>query len=419
MGTRVLHVLDHSLPLLSGYSTRSHHALRAQAQWSVEPVAVTSPKHGPSAGVEQIDGVTYYRTPAESSRLAGQIPAAAEVRLMQRLGARIREIAAEHNCQVLHAHSPVLNGIPALRIARRLGVPVVYEIRAFWEDAAVDHGTHRENSGRYRLIRALESWLMRRVDAVGVISAGLAAEVAGRGVPATKIFHIPNGVDTQLFRPAPRDPELVERWGLEDKIVIGFIGSLYRYEGLDLLLQAWAKIAPDLPGACVLLIGAGEAAASLHAEAKRLGIESRTIFAGSVPHAEASRCYSVCDVLVYPRKSMRLTELVTPLKPLEAMAAGRAVVASDVGGLRELIRDRDTGMLFPANDPDGLAHVLTEVVRSADLRAALGQRARRSVCLEREWKSLVKVDLDVYDRLIVGDSRRWKPAVLARGQGTV
>lgn len=412
---RVLHVLDHSLPLLSGYSTRSHHALRAQLQWSVEPVAVTSPKHGSAAGVEQIDGVTYYRTPAAASAFADRIPVGRELRLMQRLGARVGEVARQHDCELIHAHSPVLNGIPALWVARRAGIPVIYEIRAFWEDAAVDHGTHREDSARYRLIRAMESWLMRRVDAVGVISAGLATEVAGRGVPTAKIFQIPNGVDTQLFQPAPRNRELVQRWGLGEKVVIGFIGSFYRYEGLDVLLRAWAQVAADLPGACVLLIGAGEATASLRDDAKRLGIESRTIFAGSVPHAEVSRCYSVCDVLVYPRKSMRLTELVTPLKPLEAMAAAKAVVASDVGGLRELIRDRDTGMLFPAGDADALARVLTEVVQDSDLRSRLGESARRHVCLEREWRNVVKADLDVYARLINGTRAGRQPSALVHG----
>ena len=417
--TRILHVLDHSLPLLSGYSTRSHHALRAQLHWAVEPVAVTSPKHGPAAGAEEIDGVTYYRTPAIAANFAARIPAGAEVRLMQRLGARVRQVARQHDCQVIHAHSPVLNGIPALWVARRTGVPVVYEIRAFWEDAAVDQGTHRENSARYRLIRALEGWLMRRVDAVGVISAGLAAEVASRGVDPTKIFQIPNGVDTQLFQPAPRDPELVRRWGLEDRIVIGFIGSFYRYEGLDILLQAWAKVASDLPRACVLLIGAGETTASLREDATRLGVGSRTIFAGSVPHAEASRCYSVCDVLVYPRKSMRLTELVTPLKPLEAMAAGKAVIASDVGGLRELIRDRETGILFQAGDPDALAQALVEVAQSADLRSALGQGGRRSVCQEREWKDLVKADLDVYARLANGHGTGSEPSAQPTGKDAV
>jgi len=406
-GTRVLHVLDHSLPLLSGYSTRSHHALRAQLEWKLQPLVVTSPKHGPAAADDRIDGVPYLRTPAIPHHVATRIPGGNEIRLMQRLAARVGQAARQHHSQILHAHSPLLTGFPALWVARRLAVPVVYEVRAFWEDAAVDHGTHRENSMRYRLVRALETLLMRHVDAVGVISKALAAQVESRGIPVAKIFHIPNGVDTDVFRPAARDVELSRQWDLADRVVIGFIGSFYRYEGLDILLQAWARAAADLPNAQVLLIGAGEATASLQADAKRLGIDSRTIFAGPVAHREVNRCYSVCDVLVYPRKSMRLTELVTPLKPLEAMAAGKAVIASDVGGLRELIRDRETGMLFPAGNVDALAEVLRQVVRRADLRSTLGDAARHHVCAEREWKEVIRVDLETYARLLNGnDSTR-------------
>jgi PEP-CTERM/exosortase A-associated glycosyltransferase len=398
----VLHVLDHSLPVLSGYSTRTHHVLRAQLRSGLQPVAVTSPKHGAAAGQEQIDGVTYVRTPAMPGGVVDRVPAGSELRAMRRVAGRLTQVAGERRSQVLHAHSPVLNGFPALWVGRRLGIPVVYEIRAFWEDAAVDHGTHREGSARYRIIRALETLVMRRADAVGVISEGLAAEVLRRGIAADKIFHIPNGVDTEVFRPMRRDSELEARWDLAGRTVIGFIGSFYRYEGLDLLVQAWAKIADDLPNAVLLLVGAGETVDSLRADAQRLGVEARIIFAGSVPHAMVTRCYSVCDVLVYPRKSMRLTELVTPLKPLEAMAMGKAVIASNVGGLRELIHDHDTGLLFPAGDPDALAQVLREVVRDAALRAKLGAMGLTTVRQQREWTQLVRIHADTYARLLNG-----------------
>jgi len=330
------------------------------------------------------------------------VPILAEAQLMRQLAARVRDVVRQEQVQVLHAHSPVLNGIPALWVARRAGIPVVYEIRAFWEDAAVDHGTHREGSLRYRTIRALETWLSRRVDAVGVISEGLAGELAQRGIAPAKIFRIPNGVDTEIFRPMERDPVLIERWGLQGSIVVGFIGSFYQYEGLDVLVQAWAKVAARLRNARLLLIGTGEAMATLRTQVDRLGVAERTVFAGAVPHSEIPRCYSVCDTLVYPRRSMRLTELVTPLKPLEAMAAGKAVVASDVGGLRELVQHRRTGMLFPATDHQALAGVLTELGCDAELRSSLGQNALCWVRTERQWVRLVRAHAETYARLLNG-----------------
>ena len=131
---------------------------------------------------------------------------------------------------------------------------------------------------------------------------------------------------------------------------------------------------------------------------------NNVVFAGSVPHAEAARCYSVCDVLVYPRKSMRLTELVTPLKPLEAMAAGKTVIGSNVGGLRELIREGDTGLLFPAGDSEALAEVLRSTTRDEALRQRLGEAGRQHVCREREWRSLIRVHLETYRRLLGPES---------------
>ena len=391
---RVLHVLDHSLPLMSGYSVRSHYLIRSQGLCSLTPMAVTSPKHGPDAAPTEIEGIRYLRTP--QTRMFGRrVALADELMLMRSLAGRVAEIVRRERIDLVHAHSPVLNGLPALWAARRTGVPVVYEIRAFWEDAAVDQGKHREDSSRYRAIRALESWLMRRVDGVGVISAGLETEVIGRGIPRRKVFCVPNGVDTERFHPMARDDELAAHWGLQGKTVVAFIGSFYHFEGVDLLLEAFGRIAGELPELALVFIGAGEMLPRLRAEVARLDLSSRVVFVGSVPHEEIPRWYSICDVLAYPRRRMRLTDLVTPLKPLEAMASGRAVVASDVGGLRELV-DGDTGVLFPAGDVSALAAALARLARSEETRRSLGEQARKFVCENREWRRLGPLYLAAY-----------------------
>ncbi|MCK6554774.1 glycosyltransferase, exosortase A system-associated [Candidatus Binatia bacterium] len=398
--TRVLHVLDHSLPVLSGYSSRSHHILRAQRELGLDPVAVTTPKHGPGPAEETIDGITYYRTPVGTAATRHSLPGMAELGLMRRLAARVAEVARRHRAEVLHAHSPVLTAWPALWVGRRMRLPVVYEVRAFWEDAGVDHGTHTEGSLRYRTIRAVETAAMRRADAVGAICTGLRDEIRGRGLPAERLYLIPNGVDTDLFHPLPKDPDLLQRWDLAGKTVVGFIGSFYRYEGLDDLLTAWAAVARDIPAGRLLLIGGGEVADALRAQAEALGVHQRTVFAGPIPHHEVPRCYSVYDVLAYPRKAMRLTELVTPLKPLEAMASGRTVIASDVGGMRELIRDGVTGLLVPPDDPHALATALRRVMQDPALRERMGADARERICRERQWKTIVLVHVDTYARLL-------------------
>jgi PEP-CTERM/exosortase A-associated glycosyltransferase len=222
--------------------------------------------------------------------------------------------------EILHAHSPALNAIPALWVGRRFGIPVVYEVRAFWEDAAADHGTSREWGLRYRLTRGLETFALRRADAVTTICEGLRSDMATRGIRPDKVTVIPNAVDTRNSSPAgSRRPAWHRR---ADAVVLGFIGSFYAYEGLPLLLEALPRILAVDKRVRVLLVGGGPQNADLERLVAARGLGDKVVFAGRVPHSEVERYYDLVDVLVYPRLSMRLTELVTPLKPLEAMAQG-------------------------------------------------------------------------------------------------
>ena len=285
-------------------------------------------------------------------------------------------------------------------------MPVVYELRALWEDAATDHGTTTERSLRYRASRALETFALRRADRVTTICEGLRGEVVARGVAADRITVIPNAVDTNEFRfGAEPDVTLRRELGLEGKTVVGFAGSFYAYEGLDLLVEAVALLAPQRPDLAVLLVGGGPAEAALRAQAAARGLTDRIVFAGRVPHDDVQRYYGLIDVLAYPRRAMRLTELVTPLKPLEAMAQGGIFVASDVGGHRELIRDGETGFLFPAGDARALARTLDAVLGRAADWPRIRVQGRRFVEAERTWARSVARYADVYGALCAGPAR--------------
>lgn len=399
---RILHILDHSIPLHSGYTFRTEAILREQRALGWETAHLTSPKQGEvTAEFEDVEGLRFYRCPVPPPGPVGLN----ELRQIRSIENRLEQLVKELRPDILHAHSPVLNAIPALRVARRHGLPVVYEIRAFWEDAAVDHGTTNEGSLRYRLTRALETWALRRVDHVFTICEGLRQDIVGRGISAAKVTVIPNAVDIESFQlsGAP-DDALCAQLGLRGATVIGFVGSFYAYEGLDLLLDACQTLAARHANLRVLLVGGGPQEAALKAQARHLGIEDKVIFAGRVPHGEVSRYYDLIDLLVYPRHSMRLTELVTPLKPLEAMAQGRVFVASDVGGHKELIRDGETGHLFAADDPAALAaaveNMLAHRLRWADYRAA----GRRFVENVRNWRNSVANYQAVYAALVGGSS---------------
>lgn len=395
---RILHILDHSLPLHSGYTFRTAAILREQRALGWETFHLTSPKQGQvAAEFEDVDSLRFFRTRVPPASL----PLINEWRQMRATEVRLEKLARELRPDILHAHSPVLNAIPALRVGKRLGIPVVYEIRAFWEDAAVDHGTTREGSLRYRLTRALETWVLRRVDHAFTICEGLRSDIVSRGITPEKVTVIPNAVDIEGFQLSGEpDAELKRRLGLDGATVIGFIGSFYAYEGLDLLLDAFPAMLAKRPELRILLVGGGPQETNLKAQAQRLGIADKVVLTGRVPHGEVSRYYDLIDLLAYPRHSMRLTELVTPLKPLEAMAQGRIFIASDVGGHKELIHDGETGRLFRAGSATALAEVADELLAQRERWTGYRAAGRRFVETERNWLNSVAKYKPVYERLV-------------------
>jgi PEP-CTERM/exosortase A-associated glycosyltransferase len=401
MSVRILHVLDHSIPLHSGYTFRTLAILREQRRLGWETFHVTSPKHTATRDSEEtVDGWHFYRTLVPTG--GKKLPGLGEIELMRQFERRLRAVAEMVEPHVIHAHSPVLNAIPALRVGKELGIPVVYEVRAFWEDAAVDHGTTTEGSLRYRLSHGTETYALRRAAHVFTICEGLRADIVARGIPAEKVTVIPNAVDIEKFEPgAAPDEALKAQLGLGGCTVVGFIGSFYAYEGLDLLLDALPRLLAQRPDVRVLLVGGGPQDEALNAQATRLGLADKVVFTGRVPHQQVQRYYDLVDVLAYPRHSMRLTELVTPLKPLEAMAQGRLLVASDVGGHKELIRHGDTGLLFGAGDAQALAQTLLGLLSEPERWPSLRRAGRTFVERERNWAASVARYRPVYEKLAV------------------
>jgi len=382
---KVLHIFDQSLPILSGYTVRSAAIIRAQRGRGAYTAHLTSPKHPPGGpSPQRIGDLTFYRTPPVPAP-ASRTPVIGEMVLIQKLAREITRVARKEMPHILHAHSPVLNGLAALLAARRLHLPVVYEVRAFWEDAAVNLGTAREGGPRYRLTRALETFVFRRCSGIVTICEGLKRDILDRGIAPAKLAVVVNGVDTDKFVPVAPDTVLRASLGLENRIVLGFYGSFYAYEGLDLLLSAMPEILRRCPDAVVLLAGGGPMEEALRKQAKDLQLGEAVRFLGSVSHEQIRAYYALTDIFVYPRHRMRLTDIVTPLKPLEAMALGGVVLASDVGGHLELVKDGETGWLFPAGDAQALAQAVLRLIVERETWKFVGQNARTYVERERNW----------------------------------
>jgi len=397
---KILHVLDHSIPLHSGYAFRTRAILEQQRALGWETAQVTSAKHpGSQSVVEEVDGLRFYRT-ALGTPATSSVPVLNQWAIVSGLERRLMDVIALERPDLLHAHSPSLNGIAAIRAGRRSRLPVLYECRAFWEDAAADHGTSREWGLRYRLSRHLETWVFRQCDAVTCICDGLHTDIVARGIAASKVTVIPNAVDLAHFQYGlPRDEALAAELGIGTATVLGYLGSFYAYEGLSLALRALPRIIAEFPQVRLLLVGGGPQEADLMRLGSELGVARQLIFAGRAAHAQVHRYYSLVDCVLYPRMPMRLTELVTPLKPLEAMAQGKLVMASDVGGHRELIRDGETGSLFRAGSIDALVSAIPQLFARRDQWDAQRRRARAYVESERQWPLIAARYRAVYGRL--------------------
>jgi PEP-CTERM/exosortase A-associated glycosyltransferase len=398
---KILHILDHSIPLHSGYTFRTKAILEQQRKLGWETFHVTSPKHNvATASIEAVDGFTFYRSENPKGLLA-TMPILDQWTIVQSLAKRLDEIIPEIKPDVLHAHSPALNGLAALKSAKKHKIPLVYECRAFWEDAAVDHGTTTEGGLRYYLTKRLETYVFKQADAITTICEGLRSDIVSRGIPAEKITVIPNAVDIEHFvYGIEPDQSLRAQLGLENKTVLGFIGSFYAYEGLPLLLESLPLILEKQPESRLLLVGGGPQEALIRQKLKELGLEQQVIFTGRIPHERVQDYYNQVDIFVYPRLSMRLTDLVTPLKPLEAMAQGRLVVASDVGGHKELIEHQRNGYLFKANDAAALAAIVLNLLNQPQQWEQLREAGRLYVEQERNWTKSVSFYKNVYAQLI-------------------
>ena len=383
--------------MLAGYTSRSRSIVNTQKALGMDPVVLTSVRHQNDTGVarEELDGIRYYRSQAQRKVDRALVKEALEIHELRR---RIVQVAKIEKPDLIHGHSSILCGIPAFLASRQLGLPCVYEIRAFWEDASVDHGTSVEGSPKYVAIQKAETLLARKADALIGICQGIKTELIHRGLDERSVFVIPNGVEVDRFVPRARDEALAQRLGLSGKTVVAYIGTFANFEGVPLLVKALIDLIKhgrdDLGG---LIVGEGTTYDECRKLAEDARLSDRILHPGKVPHSEIDAMYSLVDILAYPRHSKRITELVTPLKPLEAMSMEKAVIGSGVGGLLELITDGETGLIHRADDVADLAAKICTLADDPELRRRLGRNGRAYVVRTRQWRRIIEDHFAVYD----------------------
>ncbi|GGK73516.1 glycosyltransferase family 4 protein [Ornithinimicrobium pekingense] len=405
----VVSVLGQSLPLRSGgYATRSHGILTSLVRrgwtmnavtrlgfpydlwWSHDDDRVVAP-------VDVVDGVPYHRLLPEGARSYPRTPLLPYVEA----GAQgIADLARTHRASLVHASSLYDVGMAGLTAARQVGVPFVYEMRGLKQLLESARQPQFAESPRHRYLDLLEGTVAREADALFVITEALGRQMVAMGVDPDRVTVVSNGVDVSRFEPRERDEELAQRLGLSGTTVIGYVGGLVHYEGLDLLFEAVSRLGRTRDDFHVLVVGDGAHERALHRTVRQLGVEDRVTFTGRVSHDLVEDYLSLVDITPFPRKPLPVCELISPIKPFESMAMEKAVVASDVAALAEIVQDGVTGRLFTKGDADDLARVLGELIEDPEQRRSLGRAARAWVVAERDWDRITDAVDGVYRQLL-------------------
>ena len=400
---RVLHLVTDALPATSaGYTIRTHEIALAQREAGLDPHVATKTGYPVTQGridgrrLVELDGVPYHRL------LPWRMPGRADI-----LASRDIELADGLTRQlrpgVLHAASNYANARLALALRERHGLPVVYEVRGFWEDTWLSRypdAAERATSELYQRNRELETQCMLAADLVVTLGEAMRDEIVARGVPAAKVEIVPNAVSAEFLRPLPDATTLREELGIKpDEPVVGELTSLAPHEGIGTLLEATAILRARGVPARALIVGDGPERAALQRQAARAGLAGAAVFTGRVPAAKVRQFHALLDIFVVPRTPDRVCQLVTPLKPVEAMASGLCVVTSEVKALTEIVKHEVTGMQTVSQDPVSLADCLEHLLYSPDIRRKLGDNAREWTARDRTWAHNAARYRDAYARL--------------------
>jgi glycosyltransferase involved in cell wall biosynthesis len=395
----VLSVLQQSMPIRSGgYATRTHGqltSLRARG-WDVRAVtrlgfpydrwSQSDTRVVPE--VDLVDGIPYHRLLDADVRVYPQFPLAPYI---DRFASGVVEHAAMQKASVIHASSFYLNGLAGAAAAGRLGLPFIYEVRGLLDLIMSSESPAFAGTERHRFLTRIELETCLSAKKVFVITDALRREMTSRGVPPDRMIVLPNGVHADHFAPRPRDPRLEQELDLVGKTVIGYTGGLTFYEGLDVLLHAAASLKRRRKDFRVLLVGDGPYGEMLRSLVARLSLDDVVIFTGRLPHTTVPRYLSLIDISPFPRLPLPICELISPMKPLESMAMGKAVVVSDVAALTEIVQDGESGLVFRKGDFEHLASTLERLLDSPELRVLLGEQAREWVARERDWSRIVGI----------------------------
>ncbi|QCR52977.1 hypothetical protein C1N80_04860 [Brachybacterium sp. SGAir0954] len=402
----VFYLLHNSLPHNSaGYATRTHGLLSElnRIGWDVDGVTrlgypYDMPGKGdlPDVPLHEVVGEVDYRRLLKGREIEKKNPL---YDYTERYSKSLLELAKQERPAIIHAASNHWNGLTAVKTARQLGLPSIYEVRGLWEVTRGSRNPEWAKSNMFQYIARMEADAAKGATRVFAITEALRAEMIDRGVEAEKISVVPNGVDTSRFTPIPRDEELASELGVSGKTVIGYVGSVLDYEGIELMLEAAEVLNRSREDFHVLIVGDGAELERFQNHVQEHDLEHVVTFTGRVPHEDVERYYSLVDITPFPRLPLPVCEMVSPLKPFEAMAMGKAVVASDVSALKEIVTPGLNGYLHEKGSAESLIEQLTILLDDPEHTRRIGDQAREWVVENRDWMQLAQLIARTYAEL--------------------
>lgn len=399
----VLHVLETALPhRKSGYAYRTRNIFKTQREKGLRIAAITRPGFPWDLEFpavievpvnELVEGVSITHIPLNGDPNYNKRPL--HIYLEEYVQAVTQEVRALRPA-LLHAHSNFKNAYACLKVSKMAGIPFVYEVRGFWEDTLVSKGILDPDSQLYRGFRTCETFCMKAASAIVTLSESMREEIISRGVDTEKVFLVPNGVDVADFAYQEKREDLARAIGLKrDEVVVGYVGSFFEYEGIDLLVQAFARLQQNGFAVRLLLVGDGEVFPKIKKKCEDLNLGESAILTGRMAHDIVASYYSLIDIFVIPRRADRVCNLVTPIKPIEAMACRKTLVVSDLKALKEIV-GQNRGVCFEAGNWEALYTALAHLVPNSSLREQIAQDAYNWVMHHRKWSDVVEGYQEAY-----------------------
>ena len=397
---KIVHIVYQSLPNISGSSIRTRDLLMSQKEIGMFPFVISSPfQNGinEDADIDVINGVTHYRTYNNnenhlvSEGVSGLKKKTSKFFSVFKFYKSCFNIIKEEQPHIIHAHATFYCALTALFLSKKFNIPVIYEVRSLWEEREKKQAKSFPKRIVLKAITNLETFCMRKADKVIVINKELEKEISLRGVKNISI--IPNGVNTSLI-----NVQSTEKIGITEDIVFGYVGSISPIEGLDLLAKASKELESENLNFSVRIYGDGVFLEPLKQLVRQLDLKN-FYFLGKLKSEKISEAYRTIDVIVNPRLKSKISDTVTPLKPLEAMAYKKLVIASNVGGMRELIDDNINGLLFDSDNLTSLKKVLKQVIEKG-IDNEIVDNGFSHVLNNKSWKQNAKKYFNIYKKII-------------------